>query len=47
MAHFEPERRIELQQVRNRLEEIKSFVYTDARGAERVEYCVTGTGRGP
>lgn len=47
MTHFEPERRIELQQVRNRLQEIKSFVYTNPRAPEHIEFCVTGKGRGP
>ena len=47
MPHCEPERRIELRQARCRLAEIRAFVYSDRRPMTGLEYCVTGTGRGP
>lgn len=47
MPHCEPERQIELRQARCRLTEIRAFVYTQRKPMDGLEYCITGTGRGP
>ncbi len=47
MPNFDTEFQIELQQVKNRLDEIRETVHEARRPIGGVEYCVTGKGLGP
>lgn len=47
MANFDVERRIELQQIESRLEEIRATLYTNRRPIGSIKSCVTGKGLGP
>jgi alpha-mannosidase len=47
MPNFESERRIESDQIRNRLREIEETIYSQRQPIGKLEACVTGTGRGP
>jgi len=47
MPHFDAERKIELQQLGNRLHEIFETIYSPRQGIANVEIAVTGPGKGP
>ncbi len=47
MSNFEAERRTEMEQIRNRLREIKETIYTDRQPIGPVQACITGPGLGP
>ncbi|NIA14301.1 MAG: hypothetical protein GWP08_09475 [Nitrospiraceae bacterium] len=47
MSHVEAERHLELLQIKNRLEEIRSTIYICRRPIREIEACVTGRGKGP
>ena len=47
MADFECERRLEREQLHNRLAEIYGEIYTNRQPIRPVEHCLTGKGRGP
>ncbi|HOV72947.1 MAG TPA: alpha-mannosidase [Candidatus Hydrogenedentes bacterium] len=47
MSNFEAERRVEMEQARNRLREIWNTVYTDRQPIGRIQARVTGPGLGP
>ena len=47
MPFSEAERKIEIVQLRNRLREIESTVYTQRQSIGGIEICVTGPGKGP
>lgn len=47
MANFDAERRIELQQIENRLEEILATLYSERRSIGKIEASVTGRDLGP
>lgn len=47
MPNFDAERRIELDQIRNRLREIQQTIYSQRQPITGIECCVTGPGRGP
>ena len=47
MSNFETERRIETEQIKARLEEMRDTIYADRRPVGKLEACVTGPGLGP
>jgi alpha-mannosidase len=47
MPTFDAERRIELAQLHNRLQEIRATIYTEAQPMKETQFVVTGQGKGP
>lgn len=47
MPNFDAERRIELQQLRNRLDEIRETIFSARRPLAKLCRCITGPGKGP
>jgi len=47
MPNLDAERRIEALQIQRRIREIEQTIYSDRQPIGDLEYCVTGTGKGP
>ena len=47
MPFFEVERQIEIAQLRSRLREIETTIYSQRHPIGPIEICVTGPGKGP